>query len=226
MTEFTSLLPSNATRFERDLERVTSRADTIPMLVATLWNPDTCPADHLGWLAWALSVDVWEDSWSEATKRAVIRQSGAVHRLKGTIGAVRRALAAIGVDIDITEWFEAEGVAREMAPHTFLLDAFAEDIFAGGFGVDIAFLEIVRKAIDTIKPVRSHYSVRIVDRFATGHYGRTGTRSRVRSLLTIEPGTRVHVCAANTAMRTGTRQRTTSHIDHDILRHNDHVGVT
>jgi len=68
----------------------------VPVPNATLWTPATCPAALLPWLAWALSVDEWDGTWPEERQRAVIAASVAVHRRKGTRGAVVAALAAAG----------------------------------------------------------------------------------------------------------------------------------
>lgn len=99
------LLPPNATPLETALADVSGRVSTIPVgVVRTLWDPWTCPADLLPWLAWACSVDVWDDAWPEDTRRRVIADSHAVHSIKGTLGAVKRALAALGYDTRVIEW--------------------------------------------------------------------------------------------------------------------------
>ncbi|WP_429884766.1 phage tail protein I [Geoalkalibacter halelectricus] len=91
-----SLLPPNSTALERALEGATERIGAAAVPVSDLWNPDTCPAAALPWLAWALSVDVWDSAWSEDIKRRVIAESIAIHRRKGTVWAVREALRAAG----------------------------------------------------------------------------------------------------------------------------------
>lgn len=94
----TSLLPPNASSLERALEAVAAeRIEAIEVeRLRALWTPADCPAPLLPWLAWALSVDEWDGAWPEATQRAVIAASIDVHRHKGTVAAVRRALAAAG----------------------------------------------------------------------------------------------------------------------------------
>jgi len=89
-----TLLPPNATPLERRL--TASGFAGAAGIVPTLWHPATCPARLLPWLAWAESVDDWNEEWSEERKRAVIAASRAVHRLKGTPAAIRQALAARG----------------------------------------------------------------------------------------------------------------------------------
>lgn len=47
-------------------------------------------------IAWAMSVDEWNDGWGVEKKRAVIKESRHIHQHKGTLSAIKRALAAIG----------------------------------------------------------------------------------------------------------------------------------
>ena len=77
-----------------------------PVRIRELWNPDTCPANLLPWLAWSFSVDRWDDKWPEATKRAVIRDAYFIHCHKGTIGAIRRVVEPLGYLIEVREWWQ------------------------------------------------------------------------------------------------------------------------
>lgn len=106
MSDFKSLLPPNRTQYEVDLERVNVRATDLPTPHRDLWNPATCPAGMLNLLAWAESVDVWNDGWPEEVKRAAIDASRFLHDVKATDGAVEDALSALGVDVDILHWHE------------------------------------------------------------------------------------------------------------------------
>ena len=90
-----SLLPYNATAAERALEAAGVAAIQLPIYEG-LRDPWRCPAALLPWLAWGLSVDDWDPAWSIETKRRVIRNSIALHRIKGTLGAIRLALEAMG----------------------------------------------------------------------------------------------------------------------------------
>lgn len=102
-----SILPRNATPIERALLAAElARVATVdPTVIVRIWNPATCPPELLAFLAQAVSVDVWSDSWSEAQKRAVIAASPSVHRLKGTLGAVKRALSAFDIEANVIEWW-------------------------------------------------------------------------------------------------------------------------
>lgn len=96
------LLPSNSSALERSLAKTGAPISSLPTPARHVRNPSTCPANLLPFLAWELSVDEWNPGWGEDVKRAVIAASIAIHRHKGTIGAVRRALAAIFGDTGFT----------------------------------------------------------------------------------------------------------------------------
>lgn len=110
------LLPPSATAQERALSEATARLSDVPLMVRKSWNPDTCPAELLPWLAWAMSVDEWQTDWTEQEKRDVIKASLDVHKHKGTIGALERALKPLGYLIDVVEWWEMTPPGE---PYTF-----------------------------------------------------------------------------------------------------------
>ncbi|WP_122698013.1 phage tail protein I, partial [Pseudomonas viridiflava] len=83
-----------------------------------LYNPQTCPAHLLKHLAWAWSVDRWDENWSESVKRAAISASFYIHQHKGTIGAIRRAVEPLGYLIDVQGWWQT---IPQGTPGTFAL---------------------------------------------------------------------------------------------------------
>lgn len=178
-----SLLPNNATSLERSLVQVAALNTPVP--IRELWNPDTCPITLLPWLAWAVSVDDWDADWPEEVKRQAVRQSFDYHRVKGTAGAVRRAVDLLGAEVAIREWFETGGT-----PHTFrlLVNASATFINRPLTPVDDAYLDRLRHAVDNAKPARSHYDVwveaQFADRLAVSCALQSGTVAR--SLLDTE----------------------------------------
>lgn len=103
------LLPPNATATERAISSTLSRADSINVPIRALWRPYDCPERLLPWLAWALSVDEWDEQWSEAQKRNAIDASVYLHRHKGTPAAVQRAVDLIFDDAEVEEWFTYGG---------------------------------------------------------------------------------------------------------------------
>ena len=96
MNNVKSLLPPNTTPLERALEQSTARIGAVPFRLRDNWNARTCPVDLLPWLAWAVGVEEWDATWPEALKREVVDTARKIRRKKGTPGAIKRALAALG----------------------------------------------------------------------------------------------------------------------------------
>ena len=95
----THLLPRESTPLEKALAAVDGRILEIPIPLRALWRWDECPAAHLPWLAWALRVDLWDETWPDAKKREVIRRSFALHRLKGTLAGQREYISLAGSEL-------------------------------------------------------------------------------------------------------------------------------
>ncbi|GAA4087385.1 phage tail protein I [Zhongshania borealis] len=144
----TSLLPKNASAFELALEATTARIGNVPVVVREVWNPDTCPYNLLPWLASASSVDTWQADWTDEQKRGAIKASLAVHQRKGTIGAVKRALAAIGLGVKVQEWFNQDPPGD---PFTFKL-IFETD----QTGIQFDDIAVILELVDNAKNLRSH----------------------------------------------------------------------
>lgn len=161
-----SILPPNSSKFERDIEELggKKRIDAVENPVGSLWNPQSVPAKILPYLAWALSVDKWEDDWSDEIKRNVIAASVEVHRKKGTVGAVKKAIAATGIDVEFFEWFE-----NNATPHTFSVTAWSND----NINEDGTTRLLPKTHADTIsginatKPVRAHFELMFGSRIPT-----------------------------------------------------------
>lgn len=141
-----SLLPLNSTQLERAIEVATDETTEVPL--RTLYNPDTCPAHLLYQLAWAWSVDRWDDTWPEEVKRSVIRSSFYVHAHKGTIGALRRVVEPFGYLIEVVEWFQTEPVG---VPGTFALKIGVSDE-----GISEETYQELTWLIDDARPVSRH----------------------------------------------------------------------
>lgn len=91
------LLPPNSTPLERAIEAATATRHPLPVhLVADARNPDTCPPELLAWLAWDLSIDIWQDEWPVEKKRSVIRNALALHRLKTTPAGIKAHVELAG----------------------------------------------------------------------------------------------------------------------------------
>ncbi|WP_298962206.1 phage tail protein I [uncultured Methylobacterium sp.] len=95
------VLPNNATHYERVM---TSQVEHLLALDTErsrhLWNPWKCHEDDLPYLAWALSVDLWDPDWPVQKKRSVVANSIRHHRLKGTLEGLEAYLAIVDVKVD------------------------------------------------------------------------------------------------------------------------------
>lgn len=121
------LLPSNFNAFERELARQTATLDLIdPAVISTIWDPWACPAALLDFLAWAMSVDIYDAGWSEITKRQSIADSPYYHRIKGTRRAVEMALERSGRPFSLIEWFEQVPHGRRGTARAFIETSMAD----------------------------------------------------------------------------------------------------
>lgn len=155
------LLPPNRTPLESALADAMSLT-TDPGVIRTLADSARCPAALLPWLAWAKSVDGWDEAVTEPARRALIRQSFAIHKRKGTVGAVRRALGALGVSVDFREWHDIPGAA----PHTFGLVAWVNDNPADENAVlSPQLYQRLRRLVDQTRNERSQFFFQVGAQF-------------------------------------------------------------
>ena len=148
MSNHRALLPPNATPLERAAAEALAEIQRVPIPLRQLWNPDTCPAHLLPYLAWAFSVDRWDMTWSEATKRGVIRASFYVHQHKGTISALRRVVEPLGYLLEVDEWWQQEPQGE---PGTFALRIGVLDT-----GITDAMYTELTRLVDDAKPLTRH----------------------------------------------------------------------
>lgn len=156
-----SILPPTSTPIELAFELAIAKTRPDLSAIPTLMNPDTCPEHLLIWLAWAFSVDEWDDYWDGGTKREVIRQSVNIQRMKGTLTAVKEALRAGGYGTaTITEGpqrFYADGILfADGEEFAGLEDHWAEYrvILENPIAVDEA--PHVRRLLERTAPVHCH----------------------------------------------------------------------
>jgi phage tail P2-like protein len=176
------LLPPNATALERAAAVALTQLAEIPVPLRTLWNPDTCPVDLLPYLAWTFSVDRWDSTWSESTKREVIRGSFFVHKRKGTISALRRVVEPLGYLLRVVEWWQTEpnGPAG-----TFRLDI---GVLSTGISDD-TYIELER-LIDDAKPVSRHLTGLAINLESRGnlHIGAASYSGDAMTVYPFAPG--------------------------------------
>ena len=141
-----SLLPPGSSALERRLAQACSGISDLSVPLRDLWNPDSCPVKFLPYLAWAFSVDSWDEGWSDAEKRSVISEAFWIHQRKGTVAAIRRVIEKMGYSMSIQEWWEVADPAG-----TFRLEVDVNDI-----GITTRMLDELTRLIDDAKPISRH----------------------------------------------------------------------
>ena len=148
-----NLLPLETNNFERKLEsKIAQQISNINYrLIVTLWDAKTCPEQYLPYLAWALSVDEWQETWTESVKRKVIERSLMLHRIKGTRRALELMLDALGYELKIVEWWEQE---PQQTPGTFVVYASTAD--QAYTKNEIA---VIRRTVEAYKRLSQHSQI-------------------------------------------------------------------
>ncbi|MEI7221538.1 phage tail protein I [Pectobacterium carotovorum] len=141
-----SLLPVGSSELEIAAAKACAALSRTPIPLRQLCNPDACPLKLLPYLAWAFSVDRWDEKWPEVIKSQAIKDAYFIHRHKGTIGALRRVVEPFGYLIRIIEWWQ-----NGEAPGTFRLDIGVQD---SGITEEV-FNELERLIADA-KPASRH----------------------------------------------------------------------
>lgn len=176
------LLPHNSTPLERALATACDLG-VDPEILRGVADSARCPVDFLPWLAWAMSVEGWESAETEAQQRALIRQSIPIHKTKGTVGAIRRVLKAVGVTADYREWRQIPGAV----PYSFELTAWANDNRAGeGSILSPQLFQRIKALVDATKNERSHYRLKIGARFDGGFRFGNAVQARHLDRRTVE----------------------------------------
>lgn len=142
------LLPLGSTPLEKHAAEILKSAVENPVIIADLINPERCPPQLLAYLAWAFSVDKWDENWTDEVKRIAIKQAFFVHKHKGTIAAVKRVVEPIGYLVELKEWFAMQPQGKE--------GTFSITIEVSETGLnEQTYNELVR-LINDVKPVSRH----------------------------------------------------------------------
>lgn len=149
-----SILPGNLPINEREIESLENRISDLDVPIDRLWNPATCPENILPFLAWALSVDVWNPQWSVEQKRSAVAAAPQLHRIKGTPKAVKMALTQLGLDYEYTEWHEQ---TPQGAPGTFAITVFINNNLDGDL-LGAKNQALIQELINKNKRATAHYT--------------------------------------------------------------------
>ncbi|SMB82394.1 phage tail protein, P2 protein I family [Pasteurella testudinis DSM 23072] len=156
------LLPPNQTALEARLSAVLSQIFDIETPITALWHTRYCPVELLGWLAWSMSVDEWDDNWSEEQKRNTILEAAKLHKQKGTIASIRRVLQSAGYgDATILENLDLQrydGTAKYDGTYFYGDEAIHWAMYRIYLKrpVSIAQAEQVKRLLNNTAPARCH----------------------------------------------------------------------
>ncbi|ENS3353965.1 phage tail protein I [Salmonella enterica] len=187
-----SLLPPGSSPLERRLAQTRSGISDLQVSLRDLWNPATCPIRFLPYLAWAFSVDRWDESWTESVKRRVVLDAFYIHQHKGTTSAVRRVVEPFGFLIRIIEWWQTGET-----PGTFRLDIGVQD---HGITED-TYLELERLISDA-KPCSRHMTGMSINMQTSGPYW-VGAASYLGEEITVYPYINETIVSGGTAHEGG-----------------------
>ncbi len=141
-----SLLPPGSSPLERRAAEACASISDLNVPLRDLWNPARCPVKFLPYLAWAFSVDRWDEKWTAAEKRKAVTDAFYIHRRKGTVAAIRRVIEAMGFSMSIAEWWE---VADPRG--TFRLTIDVNDV-----GITDEIVRELERLIGDARPVSRH----------------------------------------------------------------------
>ncbi|HIH3252065.1 TPA: phage tail protein I, partial [Escherichia coli] len=187
-----SLLPPGSTPLERRLAQTCSGISDLQVPLRDLWDPATCPVSFLPYLAWAFSVDRWDEGWTESVKRQVVKDAFYIHQHKGTISAVRRVVEPFGFLSRIIEWWQTGET-----PGTFRLDIGVQD---QGITED-TYLELERLISDA-KPCSRHMIGMSINLQTSGPHW-VGAASYLGEEITIYPYINETIISSGTAHESG-----------------------
>lgn len=143
-----SLMANGSSLLEQRAAAACASISDLSVPLRDLWNPWKCPVKFLPYLAWAFSVDRWEETWSETEKRQAVSDAFWIHQRKGTVAAVRRVIETLGYSMTLQEWWKVADPAG-----TFRLEIDLNDI-----GITESMIKELERIIGDAKPASRHIS--------------------------------------------------------------------
>ena len=157
-----TLMPASASALEKAVDLAAAKhIEAIPTeRIFDQWHAQRCPAELLGWLAWAVSVDDWNPDWDKDIKRDVIAANISAHRHKGTAHSIKKVLASLAVETQLSEWQED---TEQRVPHSFRVKALANSVLHRDKEVelDTEFYNTMQRQINHNKPARSQFELQV-----------------------------------------------------------------
>lgn len=157
---YPTLLPPGSTQLQQALEQVAAGVLDIPVPFRDLWSPTDCRIEDLPWLAWGLSIDIWDSNWSEQQKRDAVADAISFQRRKGTPASLRVVLDRFDTLIGIVEWSQDR---INLDPYSFRLelplvaesDVIYDEALVGQILRDIAQVKPARAVMQAVFRLRA-----------------------------------------------------------------------
>lgn len=122
---YQSLLPNNATRFERAVEQSLHRVGDIDVdALKRMRDPALCSLEHLPFLAFGRGVDFWYEDWPEWKKRQITAEIYLMMGLKGTLPGISKYLGYVDAKV-VESYIPPRGVVLR-SPNVDALKAWRE----------------------------------------------------------------------------------------------------
>lgn len=96
-------------RTAKAIEENMNMASRLIPLAAVYARIDELPESVLDALAWQFHMDVYDDAAGTEEKRAAVKAAVQYHRYKGTVWALKTAVASIAPQCQVLEWFDYKG---------------------------------------------------------------------------------------------------------------------
>lgn len=151
----------------RALESLSARVSDLDLSPIVVYDFDNVPSSALVHLAEQFNV-LGDAGWDfigngttaieDSKRRALLKEAVALHRIKGTPYAVKRALQLIGVNATLTEWWQN---TPQDAPYTFKITATVTDQPAGAPAIDAARTQQIARVVKFWKNARSQFGLSI-----------------------------------------------------------------
>lgn len=171
-----SLLPPGSSPLERRAAEACAGISDLLVPLRDLWNPAHCSIKFLPYLAWAFSVDGWDEKWPEAKKRKAVIDAFLIHQKKGTCASVRQVVEDMGYSATLVEWFDIGDPSG-----TFRLDVDVNDL-----GITEIALNELNRLISGVKPVSRHISQMSITARTSG-ITHIGTAHTCGDIITVYP---------------------------------------
>lgn len=158
MTDFVSLLPSNATPLEKRVERTLGERLDALNLDYQLYNPQTCPENMLPFLAWVFDLPDWDNDLPLSVRRNLVAAAPYIKAHCGTVAAVEAALGALLIRTQFIEWFNQQPLGNR---GTFIVRAYASSRFGNSAILDDKLIAHIKALISHAKPATRHFDFQI-----------------------------------------------------------------